>query len=81
LEIDMRIIVRVFLVMPLAFSPIALAPPSQAAQPTEARNNGPAMEQKCRESLGKEPTEGEGRSHMGQFWVQRFDHCMMGMPH
>ena len=77
----MRIIVPEFSLIALVFSLIALASPSQAAQQTGARNNDPPMEQKCRDSLGKEPNEGEGRSHMGQLWVQRFDHCMMGMPH
>ena len=63
----------------LVFSLIALATPSQAAQKTKARDNGASLEQKCHELVGKEG-EGEGRGHIGQFQVQRFSDCMMGMP-
>ena len=65
----------------LVFSLIALATPSQAAQKTQARDNGASLEQKCHELVGKEEREGEGRGHIGQFQVQRFSDCMMGMPH
>jgi len=64
----------------LVFSLIALATPSQAAQKTQARDNGASLEQKCHELVGKEEREGEGRGHIGQFQVQRFSDCMMGMP-
>ena len=63
----------------LVFSLIALAAPSQAAQRT--RDNGTSLEQRCHELVGKEEREGDGRSHIGQFQVQRFSDCMMGMPH
>jgi hypothetical protein len=64
----------------LAFSLIALAGPSEAAQRTKARDNGPSLEQKCHELVGKEEREGEGRGHIGHLQVQRFSDCMMGMP-
>jgi hypothetical protein len=49
----------------LAFSLIALAAPTEAAQRTKARDNGAVLEQKCHELVGKEEREGEGRSHIG----------------
>jgi hypothetical protein len=64
----------------LVFSLIALAAPSQAAQRTKARDNGTSLEQRCYEMVGKQEYEGEGRSHVGQFQVQRFSDCMMGAP-
>jgi len=67
-------------VMVLEFSLIASAVPSQAAQQTKARRDGASLEQTCRDLAGKEEREGEGRSHMGQFHVQRFSDCMMGTP-
>jgi hypothetical protein len=54
----------------LVFSLIALAAPSHAA----------SLEQKCREMVGKEEPEAQGRSHVGRFQVQRFSDCMMGTP-
>ncbi|HET7256373.1 MAG TPA: hypothetical protein VFJ46_21640 [Xanthobacteraceae bacterium] len=57
---------------------IALAAPAQAAQKTHPRHDSPSLEQKCREMVGKEMTEGEGRSHMGQMQAQRFGDCLMG---
>jgi len=69
----MRIIV-------LAFSLIAFAAPSQAAQKTHARNSDASLEQRCREMVGKEQYEGEGRGG-GRLQSQRFGECMMGMPH
>ena len=64
----------------LVLSLIALAAPAQAAQKTHARHENQSLEQKCRAMVGKEQTEGEGRSHMGQMQSQRFSDCMMGMP-
>jgi hypothetical protein len=67
----------------LAFSFVALAAPAHAAQQkshANAQHNDTSLEQKCHEMVGKETTEGEGRSHMGQMQVQRFSDCMMGMP-
>ena len=60
----------------LVLSLIALATPSLAAPKT---NSGTAaLEQKCRELVGKEQYEGEGRGHIGAFQAQRFSDCMMG---
>ena len=64
----------------LALSLVALAVPSQAAPRSHARDNGPSLGQTCREKIGKEIYESEGRSHMGQLQVQRFSECMMGRP-
>jgi hypothetical protein len=64
----------------LAFSLIALAAPSQAAQKTHAKHNDTSSEQRCRETVGKEQYEGEGRGG-GRLQAQRFGECMMGMPH
>jgi len=55
---------------------IALTVPSQAAP--KARDDGASRETECRDMVGKETTEGEGRSHIGQFQAQRFGECMMG---
>jgi hypothetical protein len=58
----------------LVFSLVVLAGPSYAAQKTW-------LEKKCQELVGSEEREGEGgRSHVGQFQVQRFSDCMMGQP-
>jgi hypothetical protein len=62
----------------LAFSLLALAATAHAAPRNNARDNGAALETKCKEQMGKEQPEGEGRSHIGQFQVQRFSDCMMG---
>ena len=67
-------------VMVLEFSLIASAVPSQAAQQTKARDNDASLERTCRDLVGKEEREGEGRSHMGHFQAQRFSDCMMGTP-
>jgi hypothetical protein len=57
----------------LVFSLVVLASPSYAAQKT-------SLEKKCQQLLGSEEREGEGgRSHVGQFQVQRFSDCMMGV--
>jgi hypothetical protein len=58
----------------LLFSLIVLAAPAHAAQRT-------SIEKKCHELIGNEEREGEGgRSHVGQFQVQRFSDCMTGVP-
>jgi hypothetical protein len=58
----------------LVFSLVVLASPSYAAQK-------PSLEKKCQQMVGSEEREGEGgRSHVGQFQVQRFSDCMMGVP-
>ena len=58
----------------LVFSLVVLASPSYAAQK-------PSLEKKCQQLMGSEEREGEGgRSHVGQFQVQRFSDCMMGVP-
>ena len=54
----------------LLSSLIAFAAPSLAA-PQSA-------EQKCREMVGKEASDGEGRAHIGLMQAQRFGECMMG---
>ena len=73
LETDMKTIV-------LVLSLIALAAPAQAAQKTQSRHDSQSLEQKCRQMVGKEQYEGEGRSHIGQMQAQRFSDCMIGMP-
>jgi hypothetical protein len=75
LETNIRTIV-------LVLSLIALATPSHAAQRTKAGSDDAAsMEKRCHEMIGKEQSEGEGRSHIGQLQAQRFSDCMMGAPH
>jgi hypothetical protein len=65
----------------LALSLIALAAPSHAAPRSKAKvDDAASMERKCHEMVGKEQTESEGRSHIGQLQVQRFSDCMMGAP-
>jgi hypothetical protein len=73
LETDMKTIV-------LVLSLIALAAPAQAAQKAQSRHDSQSLEQKCRQMVGKEQYEGEGRSLIGQMQAQRFSDCMMGMP-
>jgi hypothetical protein len=65
----------------LALSLVALAAPLQAAPRTQAGDHGTSLEQTCREKVGREEREGEGRGHMGQLQVQRFSECMMGRPY
>ena len=60
---------------------IALAVPSQAAQQSKVRHDGTSLEQTCRDLVGNEDREGEGRGHIGQLQVQRFSDCMIGLPH
>jgi hypothetical protein len=64
----------------LAVSLVALATPSLAAPRTQARDHGQgqSLEQTCREQVGKEAYEGEGRGHAGHLQAQRFSDCMMG---
>jgi hypothetical protein len=64
----------------LVFSFIALATLSQAAPRTNGSDNGATMEQRCRQMVGSEVPEAEGRSHIGQFQVQRFGECMIRGP-
>ena len=60
----------------LGLSLVALAAPSLLnAQAIDDASQA----QRCREIVGKEATEGEGRSHMGQLQAQRFSDCMMGV--
>jgi len=66
----------------LGFSLIALAAPAEAAAPKgQGKHNGATLEQTCRETVGKEQYEGEGRGGAGRLQAQRFSDCMMGMPH
>ena len=65
----------------LLLSLAALAAPSEAAQRTKARDNGASLEQKCREMIGKEVGEGEGRGGAGRLQAQRWSDCMMGTAH
>jgi hypothetical protein len=59
---------------------VALRKHLQAAQKTQSRHDSQSLEQKCRQMIGKEQYEGEGRSHIGQMPAQRFSDCMIGMP-
>jgi hypothetical protein len=46
----------------LGFSLIALAAPAQAAAPKgQAKHDGATLEQTCRDQVGKEQYDGEGR--------------------
>ena len=58
---------------------LLLAAPSQAAQKTQAKNGNASLEQKCREEVGKEQYDGEGRGGAGRLQAQRFGDCMSGM--
>jgi hypothetical protein len=70
METEMRMIA-------LVFSLVVLATPSYSAQSAHKT----WLEKKCQELVGGEEREGEGgRSHVGQFQVQRFSDCMMGQP-
>jgi hypothetical protein len=62
----------------LAFSLLAVVASAQAAPRSNARDGDATMEKKCKEQMGKEQPESEGRSHIGQFQAQRFSDCMMG---
>ena len=65
----------------LGFSLIALAAPAEAAQKTQTRHNDKSIEETCRDLVGKEQYEGEGRGGAGRLQAQRFGECMIGMPH
>jgi hypothetical protein len=54
----------------LVFSLVALAASAHAAP----------METKCREMVGNEQPEVEGRGHAGLLQAQRFSDCMMNAP-
>ena len=61
---------------------IAVAAPAQAAPPKgQAKHNDATLEQTCRDLVGKEQYDGEGRGGAGRLQAQRFSDCMMGMPH
>ena len=59
-----------------------VAASSQAAYAQRARDNNASQqqsqEQRCREMVGKEATESQGRTLEGQLQAQRFSECMMG---
>jgi hypothetical protein len=61
----------------LVLSLVALAAPSHAAP--RARDGGMTME-KCREMVGQEQSESEGRGGVGRIQAQRFGECMMRVP-
>jgi hypothetical protein len=64
----------------LGLSLVALAAPSvQAAPRAQSRNDDVSQQQRCRDMVGKETGEGEGRGHAGHFQAQRFSDCMMGV--
>ena len=65
----------------LAFSLLALAAPSQAAQKAKTRADNDTMVKHCREMAGNEVGEGEMRSGANRLIVQRWSDCMMGGPH
>jgi len=65
----------------LGFSLIALAAPAEAAPKGQTRHNDATLEQSCRDLVGKETYDGEGRGGAGRLQAQRFSDCMMGMPH
>jgi hypothetical protein len=57
-----------------------LAAPGQAAQRTQ-KHNDTSLEQTCRDLVGKEQYDGEGRGGAGRLQAQRFGECMIGLPH
>ena len=59
---------------------VAFAVPAQAAQKTKASDDGASLEQRCRDMVGKEQSEGEGRGGVGRLQAQRFGECLMGTP-
>jgi hypothetical protein len=63
----------------LGLSLVALAAPSVQAAPSARARDDASQEQRCREMVGKETGEGEGRGHAGHFQAQRFSDCMMGV--
>jgi hypothetical protein len=74
LEIDMKTLLVALLLA-------AVSVPAHAAPGNrQIDGNSQSLEKRCRDMVGKEVTEGEGRSHMGMLQAQRFSDCMMGMP-
>jgi hypothetical protein len=68
---------KTFLVAPLLAA--VSVPAHAAAGNRQTDGNSRSIEKKCRDMVGKEVTEGEGRSHMGMLQAQRSSDCMMGM--
>jgi hypothetical protein len=65
----------------LGLSLVPLAAPSLQAAPRAQLRDDVSQEQRCRDMVGKETGEGEGRGHAGHFQAQRFSDCMMGTQH
>ena len=63
----------------LGLSLAALAAPSLQAAPRAQSRDDVTQQQRCRDMVGKETGEGEGRGHAGHFQAQRFSDCMMGV--
>jgi len=63
----------------LTLALVALAAPSYAA-PRARVDDAAAREKMCRDLVGKEQPEGEGRGNVGHFQAQRFSECLMGRP-
>ena len=63
----------------LGVSLVALAAPSLQAAPRAQSRDDVTQQQRCRDMVGKETGEGEGRGHAGHFQAQRFSDCMMGV--
>jgi len=63
----------------LGLSLVALAAPSVQAAPRAQTRDDMSQDQRCRDMVGKETGEGEGRGHAGHFQAQRLSDCMMGM--
>src|SRR5262249_37036173 len=78
---NMDTLMTSFRALTLGVSLIALAVPAQAAPKTHARQNDTTLEQTCRDQVGKEANEGEGRAGQGRLQAQAFSACMRGMPH
>lgn len=65
----------------LAFSLMALAVSSAAAQKSKGNADNDTLVKHCRQMAGKEVGEGEMRSGINRHIVQRWSDCMMGMEH
>lgn len=64
----------------IAIFVVSLASASQAAPRNDpGADNGTVVVKHCRDMVGKETTEGEGRAHIGQLQAQRFSECVIGM--
>jgi len=70
METDMRMIM-------LALSLVVLATASHAAPRTRG-DDVTSREKMCRDMVGKEQPEGEGRGNVGLFQAYRFSECLMG---